>query len=248
MAWPICATSMDKQGRRRKKPGTVLEGAMKGIRRMGEYLVNRWRKAMVIGVALPISLLLAWRAVPASAQSAQVATAQNAIGALVVVRPDGIEDRLQGKGSIQLFENDVLRTEPASQALIEFKNGVQVALNENTTFKILSRWEKAKGITRIIRLKQGEIWVKTGEGPKPLEIETPVATAAVRETEFNIKVQEDGQSILTVIQGIVEFGTAFGTCPIRTSTVSYGVRGKRCTKPAATDVKPAIAWTGAILQ
>jgi ferric-dicitrate binding protein FerR (iron transport regulator) len=195
-----------------------------------------------------IGLPLVWGAVPASAQSVQVGTAQNAIGVLVVVRPDGIEDRLQGKGSVQLFEGDVLRTEPASQALIEFKDGIQLALNESTTFKILSRWEKAKGITRIIRLKQGEIWVKTGEGPKPLEVETPVATAAVRETEFNMKVQEDGQSILTVIQGIVEFGTAFGTCPIRTATVSYGVRGKRCTKPAPVDVKPAIAWTAAVLQ
>jgi len=195
-----------------------------------------------------MSLFLVWRSAPASAQSAQVGTAQNAIGALVVVRPDGIEDRLQGKGSIQLFENDVLKTEASSQALIEFKDGVQLALNENTSFKILSRWEKAKGITRIVRLKQGEIWVKTGEGPKQLEVETPVATAAVRETEFNMKVQEDGQSILTVIQGIVEFGTAFGTCPIRTSTVSYGVRGKRCTKPAPADVKPAIAWASAILQ
>jgi ferric-dicitrate binding protein FerR (iron transport regulator) len=195
-----------------------------------------------------VAFVVAWSRQPVTAQTVQVGAAQNAIGVLVVVRPDGIEDRLQGKGSLQLFEGDVLRTEPASQALIEFKEGIQVALNENTTFKILSRWEKAKGITRIVRLKQGEIWVKTGEGPRPLEVETPVATAAVRETEFNIKVQEDGQSILTVIQGVVEFGTAFGTCPIRTSTVSYGVRGKRCTKPQPTDVKPAIAWTSPLLQ
>jgi ferric-dicitrate binding protein FerR (iron transport regulator) len=97
-------------------------------------------------------------------------------------------------------------------------------------------------ITQILRLKQGEIWVKTGPGPKQLEVETPVATAAVRETEFNIKVQDDGQTTLNVIQGTVEFGTAFGTCPIRTSTISYGVRGKRCTKPEAVDVRPARAW------
>jgi ferric-dicitrate binding protein FerR (iron transport regulator) len=202
----------------------------------------------MIALAMSLGLHPFWRHAPALAQSAQAGTALNAIGTLVVVRPDGIEDRLQAKGSLQLFEGDVLRTEPASQALVEFKEGVQVALNESTNFKILSRWEKAKGITRIIRLKQGEIWVKTGEGPKPLEVETPVATAAIRETEFNIKVQEDGQSILTVIQGIVEFGTAFGTCPIRTSTISYGVRGKRCTKPAPVDVRPAIAWTQAVLQ
>ncbi|MBI3078550.1 MAG: FecR domain-containing protein [Deltaproteobacteria bacterium] len=188
------------------------------------------------------------RSVPALAQSAQVATAQNAIGTLVVVRPDGIEARLQTRGAVPLFERDVLRTEAASQALIELRDGVQVALNENTSFKLLSRWEKAKGITQIIRLSRGEIWVKTGEGAKRLEVETPVATAAVRETEFNIKVQEDGQTVLTVIQGIVEFGTAFGTCPIRASTISYGVRGKRCTPPAPTEVRPATTWADAVLK
>ncbi len=221
---------------------------MKGSRNVNEVPLNRWKIEGIVALALTLSLLLGWGPTPVFAQSTVVATAQNAIGLLVVIRPDGIEDRLQGKGSLQLFEGDVLKTEPASQALIELKEGIQVALNENTSFKILSRWEKAKGITRIIRLKQGEIWVKTGEGPKPLEVETPVATAAVRETEFNMKVQEDGQSTLTVIQGVVEFGTAFGTCPIRTSTISYGVRGKRCTKPAPADVKPAIAWTEALLK
>jgi hypothetical protein len=75
-----------------------------------------------------------------------------------------------------------------------------------------------------------------------------VATASVRETEFNLKVQADGQSVLTVIQGIVEFGTPFGTCPIRPSTISYGVRGKKCTKPAPTDVAPATSWTSAVRQ
>lgn len=225
-----------------------VKNMMKGIRRGRVFTRNRWRRELIPMAVLAVSLVSLSKATPVCAQSVLAGTAQNAIGLLVVVRPDGIEDRLQGKGSLQLFEGDVLRTEPASQALIEFKEGVQVALNENTSFKILSRWEKAKGITRIIRLKQGEVWVKTGEGPKQLEVETPVATAAVRETEFNMKVQEDGQSTLTVINGVVEFGTAFGSCPIRTSTVSYGVRGKRCTKPAPTDVKPAIAWTEGILK
>jgi ferric-dicitrate binding protein FerR (iron transport regulator) len=184
----------------------------------------------------------------ALAQNAPAGTVQNAIGTLVVIRPDGIEERVQGMMALPLFEWDMVRTEPSSQALIDLTDGIQVAVNENSVFKVLGRWEKTKGITRIVRLQQGEIWVKTGTGPKPLEVETPVATAAVRETEFNIKVLEDGQTILTVIHGVVEFGTAFGTCPIRTGTVSYGVRGKRCTKPEPTDVKPNVAWTGAIVK
>lgn len=71
-------------------------------------------------------------------------------------------------------------------------------------------------------------------------------TAAVKEPEFNLKVQDDGQSIFTVIEGVVSFGTPFSTCPIRTDTISYGVRGKKCTKPAASDAKAAKAWTDAL--
>jgi ferric-dicitrate binding protein FerR (iron transport regulator) len=188
-------------------------------------------------------------ATAAIAQSTQVGTARNAIGTLVVVRPDGVEDRLQGKGAVKLFEQDVLRTAPGSQALIDLREGVLVALNENTSLRILSRWEKARGTTRILRVKEGEVWVKTtGDGPKALEVETPVATAAIRETEFDIKVHPDGQSVLTVIQGVVEFGTPFGSCPIKAATVSYGVRGKRCTKPEAVDTKPVVAWSRAVQQ
>ena len=196
----------------------------------------------LLGLGCIVSLLLLGSHTPVIAQSALQGKTQSAIGTLVVIRPDKIEDRLQGQGTLQLYEGDVLRTEVASQALITIQEGTEVALNENTTLKLLYRWEKARGITQILRLQQGEIWVKTGPGPKQLEVETPVATAAVRGTEFNIKVQDDGQTTLTVIQGTVEFGTAFGTCPIRTSTVSYGVRGKRCTKPEQVDVQPARAW------
>jgi len=182
----------------------------------------------------------------ALAQNAPVGMATNAIGTLTIVRTDGVQQRLQGKGNVPLYEGDVLKTDSSSQALIEFQEGIQVALNEGTSFKLLSRWEKDKPITRILRLAQGEVWAKTAGGPKRFEVETPVATASVKETEFNLKVQDDGQSILTVIEGVVQFGTPFGTCPIKTDTISYGVRGKKCTKPAATEAKAAKNWTEAV--
>ena len=184
--------------------------------------------------------------VSAYGQSVSIGAATNAIGTLTIVRTDGVQQRVQGKANVPLFEGDVLETDGSSQALIEFSEGIQVALNENTSFKLLSRWEKDKPTTRIIRLKQGEVWAKTSGGPKRFEVETPVATAAVKETEFNLKVQEDGQSILTVIEGVVQFGTPFGTCPIRTDTISYGVRGKKCTKPAAMDAKAARSWVDGV--
>jgi len=177
-----------------------------------------------------------------------VGKAINAVGDFMVFRTDGIQEQLEGKGSLLLYEGDRVKTGKGSQGLMEFTNGIQVALNEDTDFLILSRWESDKGVTRILRLATGEVWVKTMGGPKPLEIETPVATAAVKSTEFDLKVQPDGQTTLTVVEGIVEFGTAFGTCPIKTSTISYGNRGKKCTKPAPLNVGPTVAWTNGIRQ
>jgi ferric-dicitrate binding protein FerR (iron transport regulator) len=200
-------------------------------------------------LALLAALVTLAAAAPAWAQGTPIGTAVNAIGVLLVVRTDGIEDRLQGKGTLPLYEGDTLRTAAASQGMIQFREGIQVALNENTQLKVLSRWEKSRGITRIIRLQEGEVWVKTADGPpKQLEVETPVATAIVEGTEFNLKVQPDGQSVLTVISGVVQFGTPFGTCPIRPGTISYGERGKRCTRPADTNAMRAVEWTRALLQ
>lgn len=182
------------------------------------------------------------------AASAPIGWAVNSIGTLTIVRTDGVQEQLQGRKTLPLYEGDLLKTDASSQAYIQLKQGVNVALNEDTSFKLLSRWQKDKPTTWILRLSQGEVWAKTtGEGPKAFEVETPVATASVKETEFNLKVQEDGQSILTVIEGIVQFGTPFGTCPIRTNTISYGVRGKKCTKPAPSDPQAAKAWTNALI-
>ncbi len=180
------------------------------------------------------------------AENVQVGTATHAIGTVIVVRSDGVQERLQGKGAIPLYEGDVVKTDPASQGAIVFQDGVKVSLNEETVFTIYSRWLKDQPLVRIIRMTRGEVWVNTGEGVHLFEVETPVATAAVEGTEFDLKVQDDGQSVLTVMSGVVKFGTAFGTCPIPAGKISYGVRGKKCTKPAPTDPAQTLSWTNAL--
>jgi hypothetical protein len=183
----------------------------------------------------------------ALAQLTAVGKAENALGTLTVKRADGRVDQLKGKGSLPLYEGDECKTERAGKAFIRLADGTQVAMNEETTFLVQARREKARGVTRIFKLLVGEMWVKTTE-PVSIEIETPVATAAIKGTEFNIQVRPDGKSTLTVIEGLVEFGTPFGTCPIRTSTVSFGERGKKCTKPAEIDPSPAISWIADLVQ
>ncbi|HKW90518.1 MAG TPA: FecR family protein [Methylomirabilota bacterium] len=200
------------------------------------------RTALVVAVGLAAWLVLAATVGPAAAQGGPVGTAQNVVGTLVVVRTDGIEARLQGRGALPLYEGDVLRTEPGSQALIQLRPGIPVALNEKTTLRILSRWEKTGGTTRILRVSRGQVWAKAGDGARQLEIETPAAVAAARDSELDLKVGEDGQSTLTVIQGTTELDTPFGVCPVRGGTASTGARGATCSAPQPANVSAAVAW------
>jgi ferric-dicitrate binding protein FerR (iron transport regulator) len=197
--------------------------------------------------AAACSLLAGGGGAPAGAQGVPVGTAQNAVGTLVVVRTDGIEHRLQGRGSLPLFEGDVLRTEAGSQALIQLRPGVPVALNERTMLRVLSRWEKS-GTMRILRVSRGGVWVKSGDGPRQIEIETPAAVAFARDAEMDVKVSEDGQTALTVVQGAVELGTPFGVCSVRGGTASMGTRGATCTAPQPANAAAAVGWKQAVTQ
>jgi hypothetical protein len=206
-----------------------------------------WSGGAVIALVVS-SLLPGVGAGPAAAQGVPVGTAQNAVGTLVVVRTDGIEHRLQGRGSLPLYEGDVLRTETASQALIQLRPGMPVALNERTTLKILSRWDKTGGTIRILRVSRGGVWAKAGDGARQLEIESPAAVAAARDAEIDLKVAEDGQTALTVVQGTAELGTPFGVCSVRGGTASVGARGTACTAPQPANAATAVSWKQAVTQ
>ncbi len=208
------------------------------------------RAGSAVGLAIALavwSLLPGGGVAPVAAQGVPVGTAQNAVGTLVVVRTDGIEHRLQGRGALTLFEGDVLRTEAGSQALIQLRPGIPVALNERTTLKILSRWEKA-GTMRILRVSRGGVWAKAGDGARQLEIETPAPVAAARDAEIALKVTDAGQSALTVVQGTVELGTPFGVCSVRAGTASVGARGTACTAPQPANATAAVSWKQAVTQ
>src|SRR4051812_22379244 len=108
---------------------------MRAIRYVRALYQHCQQGPVQLGLICSVSLLL-WGHTPVVAQNAQLGATQTATGTLVVIRPDKIEDRLQGKGAIPLYEGDVLRTEGGSQALLEMKEGIEVALNENTVLKL----------------------------------------------------------------------------------------------------------------
>lgn len=180
------------------------------------------------------------------AQLASVGTVENATGLFVVRRADTRVDQLQGRGPLPLYEGDECRTEHGARAFIKLADGTQMAVNEDTTFVVRTRTDSGVSV-RIFKLFGGELWMKAA-GARPIEIETPVATAVLKGAQFNLRVHPDGKSILSVVDGTVELETPFGGCAIRAATQSVGERGKPCTPPVAMDPGPVIAWTAGVVR
>jgi len=192
--------------------------------------------------------LLALGDAPGAAQSFLAGTARNATAVLMVVRADGTETRLQGRGALQIFEGDTLRLDGQGQALVETEEGAQIALNGGAAVKILSRWEKGKSMTRVLRLAGGELWARAKDSPSSLEIETPVGVLSTRAAEVSVRFVSDNEVSVMVVQGSADFTTALGSCQVRAGTVSHSVRGKPCTNAVAADVRTPTNWSRALLS
>src|SRR5262245_25387793 len=191
-----------------------MEGMMSTIRSGGHLL--RLGIALAMAGALGIGL----HPGRSAAQNPTIGTVENA-ALLVVVRADGIEQRLDGRGALPLFEKDLLKTAPRGGAMIEFKDGTRLALNEGTTLRGLSRWTEKQGETRIIRLAAGEVWLKTGRrgprmftGARNTEVEAAVGTAAVADGEVSVRLADDGRVVVSTVQGNADLLTPFGSCAV----------------------------------
>ncbi len=201
---------------------------------------GRWRAVLL---SLAVAAVCAGGA-GAGEQLISVGLGKSIAGLLLVNRADGRQERVQTDETLSLFEGDEVKTGPRAQALIQFDDGTRVALNESTTFVIRSRQPKDSGIVRVLKMILGELWVRAGRDPRPLEVETPSAIAAIRGTEFNLKVHESGRSELAVATGQVQFGNVRRTysVPVGAGMGSVGERGKRPTPPARVDAQKVTAW------
>ena len=144
---------------------------------------------------------------------------------------------------MNVFEHDILRTAQGDRGLIELGDGTRIGINENTTLQVLSRWEKNRGSSRVLRLKKGQLWLKVAPGGKPIEVETASGTAIVANAEIDLKVSDDGQSTLSVSQGTVPFATAFGWCTVTSAMMSSGALGRGCSPIAKIDPQQFAAWS-----
>jgi hypothetical protein len=84
--------------------------------------------------------------------------------------------------------------------------------------------------TATIRLQAGRAWGQAKAPPKRLIIETPAALAAIRGTDWEIAVDDDGRATLSVFSGEVEFYNDQGNVLVRSNEQARAEKGRAPVK------------------
>jgi len=142
-------------------------------------------------------------------EKTNVAAVVTSISGTLMVLPYGTEKWVEAGKGMFLYEGDQLKTGPNSNAGITFANGIELKINENSTFTIQITEERE--MKNAIDLLIGEIFSKIMVEGVKFEMHTPVAVAAVRGTEFNSRVREDKLTTFLVYKGIVEVWNELGS-------------------------------------
>lgn len=146
-----------------------------------------------------------------------------------------------------LDQNDRIKTGGKSGAVLLFDGGSRMKLGPFTILTISARDGSQPSGGVALDLTSGKVWAKVNKLNNPndgrFEIKTPVAVTGVRGTEFALDVDDDGTTILTVVEGNTSFGNEFGGVVVGASQQSTAEPGKAPTPPKVVDTRHWIEWT-----
>jgi Flp pilus assembly protein TadD len=158
-------------------------------------------------------------------------------------QPAAVKQKLAG-GSF-------VRTREQSQMALLLKDSTQVRLNQQSILNI-----KAVGSARQatqLELPRGRAWSQAkargsdvAVGKRPiLEVSTPAATAAIRGTDWELVVEPDGTSTITVLSGVVDFYNDHGRVTVVPNEQARAVPGKAPVKIFLSTAAERVQWVTA---
>lgn len=137
----------------------------------------------------------------------------------------------------ELFDGHFVRTGAYSRMALLFADRTQVRLSEKTLLQVKS--------PTLLRLERGRSWSQTNRIPANLYLETPSATAAIRGTDWEIEVGEDGAALLSVFSGEVEFFNDFGRVRVARNEQAQAQPGRAPVKLLLANPRERVQWVTA---
>lgn len=146
-----------------------------------------------------------------------------------------------------------IRTGPQSRAVVLLADETQIKLNSSTELVIKEVRQVSNLLTRVVAqaakdqstmsLVKGEAWLRAKLKPVNASVSTPAVTAAIRGTEFDIKVADDGETLTTVLEGSVDLRNEQGFVLVNSGEQGRARVGQAPTKTVLLNPQDAVQWT-----
>ncbi|WFU50382.1 FecR domain-containing protein [Sinorhizobium terangae] len=122
-----------------------------------------------------------------------------------------------------LLAGDVLRTNATGSLALLFADDTQMRMGRNTTLLVKKIGENSDG---ELSLQSGVVWARAKRGGSGLTIDTPAATAAIRGTDWTLRVTGNGDTTLSVLEGRVELKNAQGSVTVNQGEGAFAAIGQ----------------------
>jgi Tfp pilus assembly protein PilF len=139
-----------------------------------------------------------------------------------------------------LHIGDRLRTALRSRATLQWSDLSIVRVDQLTSME-LQPPEKA-GVKPQLELKSGATYFFSRERPDEIQFRTPVASGAIRGTEFNLAVSDDGRTILSLLDGEVQLTNALGQATVKSGEQGIVDPGRAPTNAPLIYAVNVIQW------
>jgi tetratricopeptide (TPR) repeat protein len=163
------------------------------------------------------------------------------ISGAIEVAPAGTTAFAPGQPNQILHLGDQVRSGKASRASIRLSDKSVLRVYELTTLEI--KPPQQADHNDVIDVKSGATYFFNRDKPQETQFQTPSASGAIRGTEFNLLVKEDGGTELTLLDGQVDLTNNQGSVQLQSGQQGTVANGK---KPQANPVLNAvniIQWT-----
>lgn len=163
---------------------------------------------------------------------------------------------LQGKGEFReataprwrdavirqrLGEGHFVRTGDASRMGVLLSDQTQVRLAANSMIQIKQVGDGRDRGT-ILNQNAGRSWTQSKNVPNRLTVETPSALAAIRGTDWELVVDEDGSSTLTVLSGEVLLSNDQGSVSVGAGEQARAQKGVAPVKRVLSNPRERVQW------
>lgn len=157
-----------------------------------------------------------------------------------------------------LNAGQTLRTGDASQAAILVKDRTQVRLNQDSSFT-LQKVGDLDGGTRL-ELTRGRMWTQAKQfatgllrgatglvaGTNRLAVKTPTATIGIRGTDWEVSVDDAGNTQVVVVSGEVDVSNDLGQVVLGSNEQSTVRQGMAPTRAVLAQARDRVQWVNAV--